>query len=203
MEWAIKRSMRNPLRSWERSDSFTDNNGVFVLGPNDRSRLFSLSEAGEEHRKALRTVYVGITLTLPLYVWSEVDTYKVGTVRDSDSTMHNLHKRDLTPDDFQNGVVLPDTLQNLNELGRLYRKTKDPDYFEEMKMKLPCGYLLLSDYDANYEVFINMFGQRKNHRLKEWKYTGEANSSSICNWVTTLPYMYDLLKFIGEIKNNT
>jgi hypothetical protein len=199
LEWIVDQ-MRNPLESWNRCDSTLGDDDSLVLGASDKDLLLRLCKAGSPHRKVLRSVHVYSTFTLPLYVWTELDTYKVGTNRHSCSTMHTLGKRELGPKDFQDEVVLPAVLEELNNLGEGYRKTKGFRFRERMKQHLPSGFLLKAGYEANYEAYINMLHQRKDHRLKEWAYTGQANSESICNWITTLPYMYDILVHIGEIK---
>lgn len=193
------RSMRNPLESWDKSDSFLDHNNEFILGDNDKKLVLKLCSSGSEHRKFLRSIHVGVTLTLPLYVWSELDTYHVGLTRNSCSTMHTLGKRDLTKEDFQDGVVLQETLDELNKLAKLFRETKNFKYRRLMKQHLPSGFLLKADIDMNYEVCLNMFCQRKNHRLTEWAYDKFDPYGSICNWIFTLPYMKNILHHICEI----
>lgn len=199
LDWILEQ-MRNPLESWDKNDSYLDEDDKIVIGTNDKELLLKLSKAGSPHRKVLRSVHVYSTFTLPLYIWTELDTYKVGTNRHSCSTMHTLGKRVLDSNDFQDRVVFLDVVEGLNAIGSQYRETKDFKYRELMKQHLPSGYLLRSGYEANYEAYINIFHQRKDHRLKEWAYTHEANNNSICNWITTLPYMYDILVHIGEIK---
>lgn len=193
------RSMRNPLESWDKMDSSICGYDTFILGPNDKQLALKLCKAGGEHRKFLRSIRVGFTVTAPLYWYSEADTYKVGTVRNSCSTMHTLGKRDFTVDDFQDQVVLPAMLDELNRIAHEYQETKDFKYRRLLKQHLPSGFLLKSDIDMNYEVCLSMFHQRKDHRLTEWAYTHKENSDSICNWITTLPYMKEILVYIGEI----
>lgn len=198
LDWILEQ-MRNPMESWGDGDSYVDEDDHIEVGGSDKKLLLNLCKAGSSHRKVLRSVHVYSTFTLPLYVWVELDTYKVGTNRHSCSTMHTLGKRKLTVEDFQDEAVLPEVLNVLNGFGEAFRVTKDFKYRRLMKQHLPSSFLLRSGYEANYEVCLNMFRQRKDHRLSEWAYTNKSNTDSICNWVTTLPYMYDILKHIGEI----
>jgi hypothetical protein len=198
------RAMRNALESWDKSDSFIDySNPIkgrnFIsgehpnLGPNDLSLALKLIKAGPSHRKFLRSICVWCDITIPRYVYTELDTYKISTVRNSCSTMHKLGHRDLTPDDFSEQDVMPEVLAKLNELGKLYRETKEYDYVKQMKRILPEGFMQTSSYNTNYETLLNMYKQRKDHRLDEWRVT-DNNEVSICNWIRSLPYMAE---FIG------
>lgn len=202
LDWILEQ-MRNPLESWDRGDSSFDEYDDVVIGENDKDLLLRLCKGGSPHRKVLRSVHVYSTFTLPLYVWTELDTYKVGTNRHSCSTMHTLGKRKLTVDDFQDGVILPEVLRELNNLSDNFLATKSFTFRRLMKQHLPSSFLLKSGYEANYEAYINMFKYRKDHRLKEWAFTGHQNTDSICNWITTLPYMWDILTHIGEINLDT
>ena len=190
------RAMRNALESWDKSDS---NTGLehysqdVVIGPNDLTLALKLIKAGSSHRKFLRSICVWCEITIPRYVWTELDTAKISTVRNSCSTMHKLGHRDLTPDDFSEQDVIPEVLAELNTLGKLYRKTKEYDYVKQMKRILPEGFMQMSSYHTNYECLLNMYKQRKDHRLDEWRATDD-NAVSICNWIRSLPYMAE---FIG------
>ena len=188
------RGMRNPLDSWEKSDSIF---GVTTtIGPNDMSLMEKLVRAGTEHRKFMRMIVVWMDITAPLYWWKEFDTYKVGTVADSCSTMHTIHKREFTLDDFscehlgyynpetdQYEIVEPvvwnnnefnstDELQEvidfLNEYRKRYLATKDKRYWWQMIQLLPSSYNQKRTVMLNYEVLANIYRQRRNHKLDEW-----------------------------------
>ena len=198
------RAMRNPMDSWAKSDSSFWGEGYRtepppwspevravekpLIGPNDLSLLTRLIRGGTEHRKVLRTIQVWCTIAVARYHWCEIDTYKIGTVRNSCSTMHKLGSRDLTPDDF--AVPIPAYyLDDINDRGRNYRLTKDYAMVREMKGMLPEGYIQRADYCLNYEVCLRMHHQRQNHRLPEWS----AEDVSICKWIEGLPYMVKIL----------
>jgi len=179
------RAMRNPLDSWDISDSCWE---PLKIGKNDLKLSCRLIKAGAEHRKFLRVITITVDFTLPRYVWQELDTYKVSTVRNSCSTMHKLGHRDLTEEDFMYGKVLPETLRTLNEMGKEYRETKNYDLVRDMKCYLPEGFLQKSTYFMNYETAITMFYQRKSHKLAEWNLK-DTGVYSICKWIKDLPYM--------------
>ena len=164
-----------------------------VLGPNDLTLALKLIKAGPSHRKFLRSICVWCEINAPRYVWTETDTYKISTVRNSCSTMHKLGHRDLTPDDFSEQDVIPEVLAELNKLGKLYIETKKYDFVKQMKRILPEGFMQLASYHTNYETLLNMFFQRRNHRLDEWRATDD-NAVSICNWIKSLPYMKEFLE---------
>lgn len=174
--------MRNPMNSWSKSDSNFDCG--LVIGPNDLELSKKLIKAGSEHRKFLRMIHIQCFITLPRYIWQEMDTYKVSTVRLSCSTMHKLGMTDLTEEDFQDRNVLPSTLEQLNIFGSVYRKTKELPLLREMKQILPEGFLQSADLDFNYETAMNMYYQRKNHRMSEW-----SGENGICKWIESLPMM--------------
>jgi hypothetical protein len=212
---AALRDMRNPMESWDKSDSRFGRDELQALGfavleypeigKNDLELACKLVKGGTEHRKFLRQIIVNFVIEAPRYVWQEIDTYKVATVRNSCSTMHKLGHRPLTEADFIDGEVLPDTLHNLNLLGELYRKggMKDYDVVRKMKRYLPEGFLQRAGYHMNYETAMSMFRQRKNHRLAEWRWTGGTRivdgRQSICDWIFSLPYMAVFLDAAGEI----
>ena len=183
------RGMRSPMNSWHLSDSTS-----YALGITDLALLLKLTKAGSEHRKTLRMIHVQAEFTLPIYIWSEFDTYKVGVTRNSCSTMHKLGSRDLTCDDFQDGNIHKSLLEELNIIGANRRdKTSSSELKNKLlrmaKQILPSGYLQSAVIDANYEVFLNMYHQRKNHRLLEW-----SGLDGICEWIQELPYMEQLIK---------
>jgi hypothetical protein len=179
---AAIRGMRNPMNSWAKSDSLFE--PELILGPNDLDLTFSLIKGGAEHRKLLRMIHVSFDLTFPIYGWSEFDTYKIGVTRNSCSTMHKLGSRDLTVDDFEEKEVLPEVLTLLNTLGAVYRRDKDFALVRKMKMHLPASFLQKATIDMNYEVAMNMYYQRKTHRLPIW-----SGPNGVDSWIRSLPYM--------------
>ena len=229
---AALRDMRNPMESWDRSDSRfvndepTDDSarniehisclsqwqglGIAVpelpdVGKNDLERACQLIKGGTEHRKFLRQIAINVVIEAPRYVWQEIDTYKVATVRNSCSTMHKLGHRPLIAEDFMDGDVLPGTLLELNRLGEAYREggKKDFNLVRKMKKYLPEGFIQRAGYHMNYETAMSMFRQRKSHRLPEWRWTGGVKvvdgRLSICDWIHSLPYMACFLDAAGEI----
>jgi len=191
------RGMRNPLNSWERSDTiFYSSNyadGLYpnsyvperpVIGSKDLELCCKLIKGGSVHRKFLRQIMIWADLTLPRYIWQEVDTYKVSTVRNSCSTMHKLGGSKITRDDFQDGVVSVEVLVGLNELSQRYAETKDYEIVKNMKKLLPEGFLQKATYSMSYETGLSMIRWRKDHRLPEWSGPG-----GICEWLLSLPYM--------------
>lgn len=178
------RGMRNSWNSWDKSDSYCVSENAVNIGPNDLKLMKKLIKAGSEHRKFLRQIMCWFDIKAALYFYSEFDTYKIGTARNSCSTMHTLTKNKLTKSDFI-GKIIDIDLEYLNSLMTCYKEKKDIEYFYELKSMLPSGYLQKSTICCNYEVLMNMYHQRKNHRLKEWK--------EFCSWAETLPYMSDFL----------
>ena len=179
------RGMRNAMNSWNKSDSYEDIiYNTFKLGENDKGLAMKLSKAGTDHRKFLRMITVYADITAPLYWWKEFDTYKVGTVANSCSTMHTIHKRDLTMDDFsidENateyyiGVTI-----DLNALRRKYCVTKDIETFRTLIGLLPSSYNQKRTVMLNYEVLANIYKSRQGHKLKEWH--------EFIEWIEGLPY---------------
>ena len=213
------RAVRNPKDSWKNSDScFYDMTseetpGSYfrkcnskgnicveypIIGPKDMKLCKTLIAGGSEHRKFLRQIMIWVDFVLPRYIWQELDTYKVATVRNSCSTMHKLGHRDLVCDDFEDGYVLPITLQELNRLGMLYRRTKQFKYVKEMKQMLPEGFLQRATYTMNYETALNMFLQRYTHRNNEFRF--KSSKYSICKWIFDLPYFSSFLEVFFEIE---
>jgi len=203
--------MRNPMESWEKSNStFYAESPVInwkdqlvpenpVLGDNDIDLMCRLIFSGSEHAKFMRDICIWVQIEPNRGCWQELDTYKVSTVRNSCSTMHKLGSRPLTYDDFQDGIVMDSVLDKLNALGAKYRETKDYSLVIEMKRILPEGFLQMANYHMNYANALNMFNQRRNHRLPEWRFTGSVNPlpdgrMSICDWIYSLPYMDYIIK---------
>ncbi len=195
------RGMRNPKNSWDRMDSdFSDPNNP-ILGPNDLKLAKTLISGGPVHRKFLRMIAVGCDITGPAYWVPEFDTYKVGTVRDSCSFMHKGASRDLTMDDFTfEDVNLPKeiadsierNLESINWARRQYVGTNDMAYFRLLRQLLPQAYNIKFTWTANYEILMNIYQWRYNHRLAEWH--------EFCDWIRGLPYMEEFLKAANLIK---
>lgn len=201
------RGMRNPMNSWEKSDSKYHNdpiydeenpllihdNPIFNVGPNDQKLMTTLRNAGTDHRKFMRMIAVYLDITAPLYWWKEFDTYKVGTVANSCSTMHKIHAKEFTLDDFSHEHVLRDnsvtvnyvendfrilnnlqwlmlTIDLLNAMREAYLETKDKKFWWQMIQLLPSSYNQKRTVMLNYEVLANMYRSRKNHKLDEWQY---------------------------------
>lgn len=197
------RGMRNPLNSWDKGDSgYIDRrfNDQFYIGENDLDLAQRLIKAGSEHRKFLRQIFVSVDITAPLYWWKEFDTYKVGTVANSCSTMHKLKDTPITVDCFEMGdycgffeTPWKNLIALLEQCRKEYNKTKDKQYWKELVRLLPESWLQKRTVTMNYENTLNMYRQRKNHKLSEW-------SKSFIEWVKTLPYAEELICFEKEIK---
>ena len=181
------RGARNPMNSWDRSDSYYDENGRFVLGPVDIDFGHRLAVSGSDHRKFLRQVFVTVDITAPLYWWKEFDTYKVGTVANSCSTMHKIHAKAFDRDDFshdrldEGGLALLDaTVAYLEaERQKFLANKEDRQPWHNMIQMLPSSYNQMRTVTLNYEVCINMYNARKSHKLAEWH--------TLCEWIESLP----------------
>lgn len=238
MGWdAAIRGMRNPMNSWEKSDSnyrpilasrcdtctsylldnwddcdncevhkLCNSPNYFLVGPNDLDLMTRLSKAGTDHRKFMRMITVYLDITAPLYWWKEFDTYKVGTVANSCSTMHKIAEKEFTMDDFSYEhletrrdckMYAPRTygpreykfstrdlleleIQVLNQYRQYYLETKDKKYWWQMIQLLPSSYNQRRTVMLNYEVLANIYKSRKGHKLDEW--------NSFCDWIESLPY---------------
>ena len=186
------RAMRNPLESWDKSDSCwisVNHNAKYVIGENDMKLAQKLIRAGSEHRKFMRQIFVSVDITAPAYFFAELDTYKVGTTRNSTSFMHKGVSKPFTLDDFE--LDCPDctikfVIDELNKLRDLYLESKDYSYFRRIRQLLPQSYLYTSTVTMNYENLFNLCNQRENHRLVEW-------SRDFIDWAKTLPYTKDLI----------
>ena len=200
------RGMRNPKNSWVKSDSdFTSDlakemsiESEFHLGSNDFKLMETLASAGTDHRKFLRMIAVYLDVIAPLYWWKEYDTYKVGTVANSCSTMHKIAEKEFTEDDFSHehlfhnvndteiwlNIDFPNVLNNtifyLNKARELYIETKDKKYWWQMIQLLPSSYNQRRTLMLNYEVLANIYKSRRNHKLDEWH--------TFCDWIEALPY---------------
>lgn len=203
------RGMRNPMNSWDKSDSYLgfkedpspinpDDELWFFIGENDLKLMKSLSKAGDDHGKFLRMINVTMDITAPLYWWKEFDTYKVGTVSNSCSTMHKIQEKEFTFDDFSHEHILDftditresplDVLANviseLNYCRKLYLKSKDKRYWWQMIQLLPSSYNQKRTIQLNYQVLKTMYHARKNHKLDEWR--------EFCKWCESLPYFKEI-----------
>ena len=180
------RGARNPMNSWDRMDSCY-NNGEFEIGENDYKLLKNLTIAGPEHRKWNRMVTVAMDITAPLYWWKEYDTYKVGTVANSCSTMHKIQAKKFEMSDFSVEHMTEDTklimnvvISELNLNRASFNKTKDKKYWWNMIQLLPTSYNQKRTVHLNYEVLGTIYHQRRHHKLDEWV--------EFCNTIKTLPY---------------
>ena len=181
------RGARNPMNSWAKSDSYYDENGKFVLGPVDIDFGHRLAVSGSDHRKFLRQVFVTVDITAPLYWWKEFDTYKVGTVANSCSTMHKIHAKAFERDDFshdrldEGGLALLDaTVAYLEaERQKFIADKEDRQPWHNMIQMLPSSYNQMRTVTLNYENLINIYYARRNHKLAEWH--------TLCDWITGLP----------------
>ena len=182
------RGARNPMNSWAKSDSYYDENGKFVLGPVDIDFGHRLAVSGSDHRKFLRQVFVTVDITAPLYWWKEFDTYKVGTVANSCSTMHKIHAKAFDRDDFshdrldEGGLALLDaTVAYLEaERQKFIANKEDRQPWHNMIQMLPSSYNQMRTVTLNYENLINIYYARRNHKLAEWH--------TLCDWILTLPF---------------
>lgn len=214
---AAIRGMRNPLNSWEKSDSKWYSIGIptsnpaaindkylsqkYCIGDNDLDLMKRLRNAGTDHRKFMRMITVYVDITAPLYWWKEFDTYKVGTVANSCSTMHKIHAKEFTLEDFSYEhlidhyedpsmnlnysykypkAVMQDLINILNHYRRWYLETKDKKYWWQLIQLLPSSYNQRRTVMLNYEVLANIYKSRRNHKLDEWHV--------FCEWIENLPY---------------
>ena len=181
------RGARNPMNSWAKSDSYYDESGKFVLGPADLDFGHRLAIAGSDHRKFLRQIFVSVDITAPLYWWKEFDTYKVGTVANSTSTMHKIHAKAFERDDFSHdrldgdGIAALDSLIAYLETERqkfvAQKENRQP--WHNMIQLLPSSYNQMRTVTLNYENLINIYYARRTHKLAEWHV--------LCDWIASLP----------------
>lgn len=193
------RGARNPLNSWARSDSYYDENGQYILGENDLGLAKRLARAGSDHRKYLRQIFISVDVTAPMYWWKEYDTYKVATVANSTSTMHKIHSKEFSHDDFsldkldEDSMAFFDTIiAKLEELRLKYVETKDKQYWYDIIQLLPSSYNQMRTCSLNYETLINIYYARKGHKLDEWH--------TFCDFIKTLPYAKDLIMIKDEVQ---
>ena len=188
------RGARNPMNSWKRMDSHTEPDGTFVFGPNDLDLARRLARAGSDHRKYLRMVFVSADVTAPVYWWKEYDTYKVATVANSTSTMHKIHSRPFSLDDFSCDQMsepvrdfMKTVIARLEESRRRFLETGSKQDWYDMIQLLPSSYNQMRTCSLSYETLINIYHARKNHKLAEWH--------TYCDWIASLPYASDLITF--------
>lgn len=197
---AAIRGMRAPMNSWEKSDSYRSRGMLidedkyempgFYIGPNDHDLMMRLVKAGDEHAKFMRMIHVSMDILAPLYWWKQADTYKVGFVTNSCSTMHKIHAKEFEIDDFSHEhlitgpdspfEIMHETVVIMNTMRKLYVDTKDKKYWQQLIQLLPDSYNQLRTCDTNYATLRKMYHQRKGHRLDEWE--------SMRSWIKTLPY---------------
>lgn len=194
---AAIRGMRNPMNSWSKSDSDAD-----LIGQNDEQLMLALAKAPEE-RKYLRMIHVQFDVTAPLYWWKEFDTYKIGTVANSCSTMHKIHSKEFTVNDFSHEHVeelkgddynalyayLLYTVDMLNYCRTKYLETKDKKYWWQMIQFLPTSYNQRRTLDLNFEVLLKQYRERKNHKLDEWH--------TYCDWIKEITLLNEIIKKYG------
>ena len=191
LENAMQRT-KNPMNSWSRMDSYYDENGSYVLGPNDLDLAKRLRKAGSDHRKFIRQIFVSVDITAPLYWWKEYDTYKVATVANSTSTMHKIHSKPFEREDFSTDHMTEDTLAfmdmviaRLEAIRQKYLETKSKEDWYDMIQLLPSSYNQMRTCTFNYETLVNIYFARKNHKLAEWH--------TFCDWIRSLPYGPELI----------
>ena len=191
-QWEIIiEGMRNPMNSWDKMDSQFEDDAMW-LGEADHGLMTSLAKGGAVHAKYRRMIPVFLTINAPLYWWKEFDTYKVGTVANSCSTMHKIHAKEFTLDDFSHEHLFPErpsmdstdillaVIGCMNDYRQLYLKTKDKKFWWQMIQLLPTSYNQRRTVMLNYEVLVNIYHSRKNHKLDEWH--------TFCDWIRGLPY---------------
>ena len=190
------RGARNPMNSWARSDSGYNAAGEYVLGPNDLDLALRLCASGSDHRKFLRQIFVSLDVTAPLYWWKEFDTYKVGTVANSTSTMHKLHAKPLELSDFSTDHLTPASLEAfrryvdyLETVRRRYVADNDKADWYDLIQLLPSSYHQMRTVTLNYEVLASIYFARRSHKLDEWH--------TFCDELLALPYARQLLGAIG------
>ena len=218
------RGMRNPKNSWNKSDSYIcdkkhcahcdirdkdqcsqpDEYHIrYSIGPNDMKLAKALIQGGPEHRKFLRQIFVSVDITAPLYWWKQFDTYKIGTVANSTSTMHKLTSKPITLDCFEiddfnqdleyyatntTGMLSDLIIEQLEFLRQKYLETKDKRYWKQLVRWLPQGWLQTRTWTANYEVIRTIVHQRQMHKLNQWSGLDDPSKNNFIKWAKTLPY---------------
>ena len=187
------RGARNPMNSWARMDSAYDEKGNYILGENDLDLARRLARAGSDHRKFLRQIFVSVDITAPLYWWKEFDTYKVGTVANSTSTMHKIHAKEFSREDFSCDRMDEAALAALDALiayleserQKFVADKENRQPWHNMIQLLPSSYNQMRTVTMNYENLINIYYARRSHKLAEWHV--------LCDWILSLPYARELI----------
>ena len=186
------RGARNPMNSWAKMDSEYNEDGEYILGENDLSLASRLAKAGSDHRKFLRQIMVSMDITAPLYWWKEFDTYKVGTVANSCSTMHKIQAKEFTREDFscdrlsEDAMAVLDGLIAYLEAERVkFNESKDRAHWHNMIQLLPSSFNQMRTVTLNYEVLINIYYARRSHKHAEWH--------ELCRVITEMPYAKELI----------
>ena len=208
---AAFRGMRNPKNSWDKSDSIFNKDGNIYIGENDMKLAQSLIKAGSEHRKFMRQIFVSVDIVAPLFWWKEFDTYKVGTVRNSCSTMHKIHVKSFEQNDFTHigiddvGEITQNAFNNtliaIEYCRNKFNETKEKKYWRAIIELLPDGYNMRSTITFNYENLLGMCsnGQRRFHKQNEWSGLDYADKENFISWARTLPYAQELI-FVDELE---
>ena len=198
MENAV-RGARNPMNSWAKSDSYYDDKGNYVVGPQDLDLCHRLSVSGSDHRKYLRQIFVSMDITAPLYWWKEFDTYKVATVANSCSTMHKIHAKACERDDFSHDrmseralACLDSVIACLEESRLHYLETKDKADWHDMIQLLPSSFNQMRTVTMNYETLVNIYYARRTHKLAEWH--------TLCAVIEGMPYAQEMILVKDEGK---
>ena len=191
------RGARNPMNSWAKSDSAYDEDGNYVLGENDIGLGMRLCRAGSDHRKFIRQIFVSVDILAPLYWWKEFDTYKVGTVANSTSTMHTIQAKSFSRDDFSHDHMsetalrcLDSVIACLEEQRLQFLETKEKSHWYDMIQLLPSSYNQLRTVTLSYEVLTNIYYARRFHKLDEWH--------TLCAWIESLPYAKEFILSLDE-----
>lgn len=192
------RGARNPLNSWARGDSYVNDKGEFIFGENDLQLAKRLCQAGNDHRKFIRQIFITVDITAPIYWWKEYDTYKVGTVANSTSTMHKIHSKPFERADFSMDHMVSEAeaqmdqmIDCLEQIRLKYMETKDKALWYSMIQLLPESYHQMRTCTMSYENAIAMYRARHGHKLQEWH--------TFCNWVCELPYFQELFPEVVEV----
>ena len=191
------RGLRNPLNSWHLSDSYTDENGSYILGEKDLDLAKRMIKGGPDESKFLRQIFVSMDITAPLYWWKEMDTYKVATVANSTSTMHKITSKEITEDDFSFdddwdlifNLAKASVVESCENLRQKYLNTQDKRYWRALIQLLPEGYNQTRTWTANYQVLRSIYFARRNHKLIEWH--------TFCEEIEKLPYAKELITIGG------
>lgn len=188
------RGARNPMNSWDRSDSSYNEGGEYILGDNDLGLATRLSHAGTDHRKYMRMIFISVDITAPLYWWKEYDTYKVGTVANSTSTMHKIHSKPFDMDDFSTDHMTEASKEKfksfvdyIEQVRLKFVETKNKEDWYDMIQLLPSSYNQMRTCTFSYETCANIFKSRKDHKLNEWR--------EFCDWIRALPYAKELITY--------